>query len=60
MQPGANKRQKEMARLEHQKQKALARAERRKEKAERPQRDPGAEDPDIAGIVVGPQPPPEF
>jgi len=55
--PGALKRQKELARLEWQREKAAKREERRK-------KDPkdassGDEDPDIAGIVPGPQPLPE-
>ena len=51
------KRKKELARKEHQRQKAERRAIREREKADRP---PGEEqeDPDIAGIVPGPQPPP--
>ena len=50
------KRKKELARRERQKQKALRRTEREREKAEKPVGDP-TEDPDIAGIVPGPQPP---
>jgi hypothetical protein len=52
---GALKRQKERARQEKQREKTSIRQERRKEKNAR---DPGApgEDPDIAGIVPGPQP----
>jgi hypothetical protein len=49
------KRARERARQEKQKQKAERRAERRAEKATRPPR-PGDEDPDIAGMVPGPQP----
>jgi hypothetical protein len=54
--PGALKRQKELARLEWQREKA-AKKERRKTNT----RDPsaGGEDPDIAGIIPGPQPLPE-
>jgi hypothetical protein len=52
------KRQKEIARKERQAEKAARRLARHKEKAERP-RLPG-EDPDLAGIVPGPQPPPEI
>ena len=53
---GATKRQKERARQEKQREKDQRKAERKKE--DRP-RAPGApgEDPDIAGIVPGPQPP---
>lgn len=55
------KRQKELARLQYQREKAERKAERKKEKEARPPRTEGAEDPDIAGIVPGPQPlPPEF
>jgi hypothetical protein len=52
------KRQKEFARKERQKQKAARREARDRERAERPPSESG-EDPDIAGIVPGPQPPPE-
>jgi hypothetical protein len=52
------KRRKELARKERQKKKAERRDVREREKAERPASDQG-EDPDIAGIVPGPQPPPE-
>ncbi|HTM08958.1 MAG TPA: hypothetical protein VL754_11260 [Verrucomicrobiae bacterium] len=49
------KRQKELARQNKQKEKALRRQQRKEEKANR---QPGAEgeDPDLAGIVPGPQP----
>jgi len=55
--PGALKRQKELARLEWQREKAAKKERRKKD-------DPrgsglGGEDPDIAGIVPGPQPLPE-
>jgi hypothetical protein len=50
------KRKKEFARKERQKKKAERREIREREKAERPSTDAG-EDPDIAGIVPGPQPP---
>jgi hypothetical protein len=50
----AGKREKERARQEHQRAKLERRAKRRQEKAETV-RVPG-EDPDIAGIVPGPQP----
>jgi hypothetical protein len=52
------KRKKEFARKERQKQKAARKELRDRERAERPQVD-SEEDPDIAGIVPGPQPPPE-
>ena len=53
--PSITKRQKELARKERQKEKDDRRAQR---KVERGQRAPGEgeEDPDIAGIVPGPQP----
>ena len=54
--PGANKRQKERARQEKQREKEAKVAERRKDKLARPDGPPG-EDPDLAGIVPGPQPP---
>ncbi|HWM93359.1 MAG TPA: hypothetical protein VN493_21530 [Thermoanaerobaculia bacterium] len=49
------KRRKELARKEKQRQKAEKREQRERERAARP---PGQEDedPDIAGIVPGPQP----
>jgi hypothetical protein len=58
MQGTATKRQKEQARLEHRQQKKAEKAQRKKEKAERAPREDGV-DPDIAGIVPGPQPLPE-
>ncbi len=58
--PGATKRQKEAVRRDRQARKEEKREQRKREKAERPDRPlaPG-EDPDIAGIVPGPQPPAE-
>ena len=58
--PGATKRQKEAARRDHQRKKLEKKEQRKREKAERPDLPvaPG-EDPDIAGIVPGPQPLPE-
>jgi hypothetical protein len=55
--PGATKRQKEAARRDKQRKKDEKREQRKREKADRPDRPlmPG-EDPDIAGIVPGPQP----
>ena len=50
------KRQKEVARREKQKKKAERKEIRDRERADRPVTDPD-EDPDIAGIVPGPQPP---
>jgi hypothetical protein len=52
--PSATKRQKERARREKQVEKTARRAERRREDKSRPEAAPG-EDPDIAGIVPGPQ-----
>ena len=52
------KRQKEHKRKERQKQKAERRDARERGEAGKPTTDAG-EDPDIAGIVPGPQPPPE-
>jgi hypothetical protein len=56
--PGMSKRQKELARKEKNKEKDARREQRKKEKADR---QPGEEgvDPDIAGIIPGPQPLPE-
>jgi hypothetical protein len=59
MQVKSSKRQKEKERQEHQREKDARRAERRKEKSGRPKREPGAPDPDLAGIIPGPQPLPE-
>ncbi|AUX35371.1 MULTISPECIES: hypothetical protein [Sorangium] len=53
---GALKRQKERARQEKQREKDANRLARRKEKGPGSSGAPG-EDPDIAGIVPGPQPP---
>jgi len=58
MRQGAGKRRKELARLERQKQKDAAKAERRKQKDGKDKEGPSGEDPDIAGIVPGPQPTP--
>ncbi len=52
------KRQKEIAQMERAKEKEAKRALRRTDKAQRAPGMPG-EDPDIAGIVPGPQPLPE-
>ena len=56
--PSFGKRQKEQARRDQQKQKEQQRAERRAQRST-DRRDPSGEDPDIAGIVPGPQPRPE-
>ena len=56
--PGPTKRQKELARADKKRDKDAKRELRRNEKAERGDqpRVPG-EDPDLVGIVPGPQPP---
>jgi len=55
------KRSKEKNRQERQSEKEARRAEARERKASLPPREDGEEDPDIAGIVPGPQPlPPQF
>ena len=54
--PSINKRNREQAKREKQKEKAEKRAQRAAEKKDRPDSAEG-EDPDIAGIVPGPQPP---
>ena len=55
MQIRSNKRQKELARLEKRAEKEAKKAERAKEKEGRPGRTADY-DPDIAGIIPGPQP----
>ena len=55
MQPRSGKRQKELVRNERKQQKDVAREQRKKDKADRPKAAEG-EDPDIAGIIPGPQP----
>jgi len=61
MNPGATKRQRELARKQRKREKAEKREQRKQEKLERPALDlPEGEDPDIAGIVPGPQPPIEY
>jgi hypothetical protein len=54
--PGATKRQKEAARREKQQRKNEKKEQRKREKEQRGPLTSG-EDPDIAGIVPGPQPP---
>ncbi len=55
------KRAKEKNRQERKQEKAAKKAEMRELKANLPARAEGDEDPDIAGIVPGPQPlPPQF
>jgi hypothetical protein len=53
--PGATKRQKEAARRDKQRKKDEKKEQRKREKGDRGPRLPG-EDPDIAGIIPGPQP----
>ena len=53
--PSVNKRNREQARRERAQEKIERRAQRALEKARRPT-GPDGEDPDIAGIVPGPQP----
>lgn len=55
--PSILKRQKELARREKQKEKAERRAQRQSERKD--PNVPEGEDPDIAGIIPGPQPRPE-
>jgi hypothetical protein len=57
--PEFTKRKKELARIEKQKQKLERKAQREREKNNRDPNAPPEEDPDIAGIVPGPQPPGE-
>lgn len=57
--PTQQKRQREKDRQSHQREKEAQRRQRRDEKAQRPPGEPGV-DPDIAGIVPGPQPLPEY
>lgn len=54
----ALKRQKERSRIDKQREKAVTRLERRKDKGPNAGQAP-VEDPDIAGIIPGPQPPQE-
>jgi len=53
------KRQKEQQRQAHHREKAEKKVERQREKEARPAAEAG-EDPDLAGIVPGPQPPIEY
>ncbi len=55
--PGSTKRQKEAARRDKKRRKEEKKEQRKREKEEHPGQQPVAgEDPDIAGIVPGPQP----
>lgn len=57
--PSFMKRQKELARQERQKEKAAKKQDRKLDKDGKPVLADG-EDPDLAGIVPGPQPAPEW
>jgi hypothetical protein len=57
--PSVNKRQKERQRQERQREKSAKREDRKRDKENKPTT-PGGEDPDIAGIVPGPQAPPDW
>jgi hypothetical protein len=57
--PSINKRQKERQRQDKQREKDAKRQQRRQDKAQRPPSEGGGIDPDIAGIIPGPQPIPE-
>lgn len=54
--PTAMKREKEKQKQDRAKEKSEKRLQRNAEKAARPPRDRGDVDPDLAGIVPGPQP----
>jgi hypothetical protein len=56
--PTLQKRQREKERQSRQREKEALRRQRREERAQRPPGEPGV-DPDIAGIIPGPQPIPE-
>jgi hypothetical protein len=56
MQLGRTKRQKEQTRADHQKDKEARRELRKQAKAAKPIRKPGDPDPDLEGLVAGPQP----
>jgi hypothetical protein len=56
--PTHNKRQRERALQDHRKATAERRLASKARRAAAPPRQPGAEDPDIAGIRPGPQPSP--
>jgi hypothetical protein len=57
--PTGSKRAREKAQQERQKEKEKRRAEARERRANAPART-GDEDPDLAGIQPGPQPPPDW
>jgi hypothetical protein len=57
--PTSNKRAREKAQAERKKEKEQRRAEARERRANAPAR-PADEDPDLAGMVAGPQPKPDW
>jgi hypothetical protein len=57
--PTSQKRAREKARIDRQKEKEARRAEARERKSANPVRT-GEEDPDLAGIQIGPQPRPDW
>jgi len=59
MQGRGTKRQREQSRLQQRQSKDLKREERKKQKLETTAATPEGEDPDIAGIIPGPQPLPQ-
>ena len=58
--PTSQKRAREKARIDRQKEKEARRLEAKERKAAAPPRDSAAEDPDLAGIQLGPQPRPDW
>ena len=56
MNPGISKRQREMARKQKQQEKSARKQQRAEEKKQRLAHIPEGEDPDLIGIVPGPQP----
>ncbi|MBI5516950.1 MAG: hypothetical protein HY909_24420 [Deltaproteobacteria bacterium] len=56
--PSIGKRQRELKRQERQREKVVKREQRALDKKNRPEAPPGV-DPDIAGVIPGPQPPAE-
>ena len=58
--PSFTKRQKEMARQQKQQDKTARRLEVKRQKEELPASVDGVEDPELAGIRPGPQPPPAW
>lgn len=56
--PSIEKRRKEIARQEKKQRKAERREQRKAERADKSDTAPAGVDPDLVGIVAGPQPPP--